>query len=189
MLQLSEAINLLKSHGYRVTKPRPVATRKENGLNAIGRPFSALYDPNYRMRYRTPRLSYGTSTAAGLTGSPCLPGLDGNQARQQSRNFARNFFAKRRSEFVGTTCDGVRPMRAITEHDLVLFTTNTGEFYHLHCQMARGHLSIDGWRDWIRDRVLPLYAKQVEPVTYDYETLRNAAREVRDYYQRHIQEL
>jgi hypothetical protein len=78
--------------------------------------------------------------------------------------------------------------RAIDENDLVLFTTNTSEFYQLHCFMARKCLSLNGWRDWIRDRVLPLYCKQVEPVAYDYETLANAAREVKDYYERHIRE-
>ena len=78
--------------------------------------------------------------------------------------------------------------RLIECEDLVLFTTNTGEFYQLHCLMARKGMSVAGWRDWIRDRVLPLYAKQVEPVDYDYETLANAAMDVKDYYERHISE-
>jgi hypothetical protein len=80
------------------------------------------------------------------------------------------------------------PPRLIEQHDLVLFTTNTGEFYQLHKLMARNNLSVMGWMDWIRDRVLPLYAKQVEPVTYDYDTLINAAREIREYYIQHIHE-
>jgi hypothetical protein len=79
--------------------------------------------------------------------------------------------------------------RAITQRDLTLFTINTGEFYQLHCLMARKNCSVDGWRDWLRDRVLPLYAKQVEPVTYDYDTLINSAREVRDYYANHVTEM
>jgi len=79
--------------------------------------------------------------------------------------------------------------RMIELHDLVLFTTNTGEFYQLHCLMARKRMSVDGWKDWIRDRVLPLYGKQVEPVSYDYETLINAAREIKDYYERHVTEM
>ena len=78
--------------------------------------------------------------------------------------------------------------RTIEKHDLVLFTINTGEFYQLHCLMARGGLSVLGWRDWLRDRVLPLYGKQVEPVNYDYQDLINAAREVKDYYDRHVTE-
>lgn len=78
--------------------------------------------------------------------------------------------------------------RMIEQHDLVLFTTNTGEFYQLHCLMARKNLSVVGWMEWLRDRVLPLYAKQIEPVDYDYDVLINSAREVRDYYDRHIHE-
>jgi len=78
--------------------------------------------------------------------------------------------------------------RNIETHDLVLFTTNTGEFYQLHCLMARKGLSVDGWRDWIRDRVLPLYARQVKPVNCDYQTLANAASEVKAYYDRHVTE-
>jgi len=78
--------------------------------------------------------------------------------------------------------------RNIEQDDLVLFTTNTGEFYQLHCLMARKHMSVDGWKDWLRDRVLPLYAKQVEPVNYDYETLINAAHEIKEYYERHVEE-
>jgi hypothetical protein len=76
----------------------------------------------------------------------------------------------------------------IQRHDLVLFTINTGEFYQLHCLMARRGLDVNGWRDWIRDRVMPLYAKQIEPFNYDYETLANAAREVKEYYDRHVTE-
>ena len=78
--------------------------------------------------------------------------------------------------------------RNIERDDLVLFATNTGEFYQLHCFMARKGLSASGWRDWLRDRVLPLYGKQVEPVNYDYDTLTNAAREIKEYYERHVTE-
>ena len=78
--------------------------------------------------------------------------------------------------------------RMIELHDLVLFTKNSGEFYQLHCLMARNRMSVDGWKDWIRDRVLPLYAKQVEPVSYDYDVLINAARQIKDYYERHVTE-
>jgi len=48
---LFEAITIVKAAGYRVTKPKPKAERPK--LNAIGKPFGANYDPNYRMRYRT----------------------------------------------------------------------------------------------------------------------------------------
>jgi hypothetical protein len=49
-LSLDAAITLLKANGYRVTKPRELAPKP--ALNAIGKPYSALYDPNYRMHYR-----------------------------------------------------------------------------------------------------------------------------------------
>jgi hypothetical protein len=49
-LSLDAAITLLKANGYRVTKPRePKMVRPV--LNAIGKPYSAPYDPNYRMHY------------------------------------------------------------------------------------------------------------------------------------------
>ena len=50
-LSLSEALSLVKAAGYRVTKPKAKAERRM--LNAIGKPYSANYDPNYRMKYRT----------------------------------------------------------------------------------------------------------------------------------------
>jgi hypothetical protein len=79
-------------------------------------------------------------------------------------------------------------MRNIEQHDLVLYAINTSVFYQLHCLMARNNMSVDGWKDWIRDRVLPLYGREIEPVSYDYDTLINSARELRDYYNRHVTE-
>jgi hypothetical protein len=52
---INEAIALLKANGYRVTKPRP-KHKKLLGLNAVGKPYSPQYDPNYKLRYRP---SYG----------------------------------------------------------------------------------------------------------------------------------
>jgi DNA-binding transcriptional regulator YdaS (Cro superfamily) len=58
---VDEAIAFIKAAGYRVTKLR-AARKKSNGqtqspaLNAIGKPFGANYDPNYRMHYKP---SYG----------------------------------------------------------------------------------------------------------------------------------
>jgi hypothetical protein len=40
---------LLKANGYRVSKPR---AKQVVGLNAVGKPYGASYDPNYRMHYR-----------------------------------------------------------------------------------------------------------------------------------------
>jgi hypothetical protein len=51
-LSLAEALAIVKANGYRVSRPRAQAP-KPLGLNAIGKPYGANYDPNYRMRYRT----------------------------------------------------------------------------------------------------------------------------------------
>src|SRR5215471_11459004 len=54
---VDEAIAFIKAAGYRVTKPH-AARKKSNGqtqppaLNAVGKPFGANYDPNYRMNYK-----------------------------------------------------------------------------------------------------------------------------------------
>jgi hypothetical protein len=50
-LSLSEAITIVKTAGYRVTKPKTKAECPT--LNTIGKPFGPNYDTNYRMRYRT----------------------------------------------------------------------------------------------------------------------------------------
>jgi hypothetical protein len=55
-MNLDQAIAVVKAAGYRVTKPRQytIAQRVHGKhLNAIGKPYGANYDPNYRMR--TPR--------------------------------------------------------------------------------------------------------------------------------------
>jgi hypothetical protein len=65
---LASALALVKAAGYRVSAPRAArATARNNGLNAIGRPYSEHFDSNYRMKYKTPRrvACAGTSTAAG----------------------------------------------------------------------------------------------------------------------------
>ena len=58
---LSEAITIVKAAGYRVTKLKAKAKTShgpEKGLNAIGKPYSATYDPNYRMQYRPRSLAF-----------------------------------------------------------------------------------------------------------------------------------
>jgi hypothetical protein len=50
-LSLSDVLTIVKAAGYRVTKPKAKAERRT--LNAIGKPYGANYDPNYRMKYRT----------------------------------------------------------------------------------------------------------------------------------------
>jgi len=47
-MELNQAIELVKSAGYRVSKPKAKAPAPK--LNALGLPMSPLYDPNYRRR-------------------------------------------------------------------------------------------------------------------------------------------
>jgi hypothetical protein len=77
-------------------------------------------------------------------------------------------------------------MRAIEAHDLELFTINTGELYQYHKFLAP--FPVREWRLHLTDRVIPLYSRQVEPVTYDWETIANVAQSLKDYYQRHVAE-
>jgi hypothetical protein len=56
-MSLNEAIAVVKANGYRVSKPK--ATKKvAPRLNAVGRPFSSSYDPNYKMKYKPKRYAY-----------------------------------------------------------------------------------------------------------------------------------
>jgi hypothetical protein len=60
MTNLEHALTVVKAAGYRVSKPRarkPVAPKPTLGLNAIGKPYGASFDPNYRMKYHTPSIS------------------------------------------------------------------------------------------------------------------------------------
>lgn len=54
-MQLEQALATVKAAGYRVTKPKAKKAEKPK-LNALGLPMSASYDPNYKMKYRTPPL-------------------------------------------------------------------------------------------------------------------------------------
>jgi hypothetical protein len=47
-----EMIAALEAQGFRVTKRRgrAIVTAPPLGLNAVGKPYGANYDPNYRMR-------------------------------------------------------------------------------------------------------------------------------------------
>ena len=45
---IQQAITLLRESGYRVTKVTP--RKAVPTLNAVGRPFSPLYDPKYKIK-------------------------------------------------------------------------------------------------------------------------------------------
>ena len=63
-MQLEQALAIVKAAGYRVSKPKAKVVAK--ALNAVGKPYGANYDPNYRMKYRTPRLSRTQSVGIGI---------------------------------------------------------------------------------------------------------------------------
>jgi len=52
MTTIEQAIALLKAEGFRVSKPRAKAPALPM-LNAVGKPLSPLYDPNYRIKHKT----------------------------------------------------------------------------------------------------------------------------------------
>lgn len=56
-MQLEQALAAVKAAGYRVTKPKAKKATAKPKFNALGLPMSASYDPNYKMKYRTPPLS------------------------------------------------------------------------------------------------------------------------------------
>jgi hypothetical protein len=66
-VQLQEALAVVKAAGYRVSKPR-AKKAEASAFNAVGKPYGANYDPNYRMKYRTPPLKRGgQSIGLGVT--------------------------------------------------------------------------------------------------------------------------
>lgn len=62
-MELQQAISVVKAAGYKVSAPRAKAKATRPALNAIGRPFSPLYDPHYRMKYKTPKAPQFIGTA------------------------------------------------------------------------------------------------------------------------------
>jgi hypothetical protein len=65
VLQLNEAIAVVKAAGYRVSKAKAKAAAPK--LNALGLPMSPNFDPNYRMKYRTPPLKRAQHVGTGVT--------------------------------------------------------------------------------------------------------------------------
>jgi hypothetical protein len=64
-MQLEQALAAVKAAGYRVTKPKPKAAKPK--LNALGLPMNPNFDPNYRMKYRTPPLKRAQNVGTGVT--------------------------------------------------------------------------------------------------------------------------
>ena len=52
-------MNNLTQRGFKVSRPKRAKESKgQPRLNAIGKPFSPSYDPNYKMKYRPKRYAY-----------------------------------------------------------------------------------------------------------------------------------
>jgi len=66
-MNIQDAIACLEANGYRVTARKTAKPVKPLGLNAIGKPYSALYDPRYRMKYRTPRYPQRAQSVDGIS--------------------------------------------------------------------------------------------------------------------------
>lgn len=77
----------------------------------------------------------------------------------------------------------------ITARDLVLFATNTGELYETHKTMARTNASFGDWIMHVSVTVMNLYARQVEPCCASLVERRQAADELKAYYERHVEDL
>lgn len=77
----------------------------------------------------------------------------------------------------------------VDAHDLELYAINTGEFYEIHCNLARRFVGTAVWINHLIDRVIPRYCREVEPVWATYATALAAAKELAAYYQQHIKEL
>ena len=69
-MELEQALAVVKSAGYRVSKPRaskPGSLAFLKKLNAVGKPYGENYDPNYRMKYRTPPLKRAQNVNSFIT--------------------------------------------------------------------------------------------------------------------------
>lgn len=54
--QITLAKQILAQAGYTVARAKPRAAKQEAPtLNAVGKPYSPQFDPNYRMKYKPPR--------------------------------------------------------------------------------------------------------------------------------------
>jgi hypothetical protein len=61
-----QAMDILKDAGYRVTKARaPKAKATVPKLNAIGKPYSASYDPRYKIKHKVTPAYVGPRQSIG----------------------------------------------------------------------------------------------------------------------------
>lgn len=76
--------------------------------------------------------------------------------------------------------------RPVEAYDLVLFAQSTGPLYSAHKALVGR--TAPGWRKHVRDRVVPLYYREIEPVYASVKTINSAARDLRRYYEREARE-
>lgn len=70
------AIEFLQASGYHVAKARKPRKTKadvcmeyiaaQDKLNAVGKPYSPSYDPNYRMKHKPPKYAGGYQNLGGM---------------------------------------------------------------------------------------------------------------------------
>ncbi len=67
-LDLVHALEMVKAAGYKISSPRAAKAKTAPALNCLGLPMSPSFDPNYRMKYRTPPIKHGgQSIGLGVT--------------------------------------------------------------------------------------------------------------------------
>lgn len=79
-------------------------------------------------------------------------------------------------------------MREVGAHDLELFAINSGELYERHKALGRGDSMVD-WIEHVRNRVRPLYCRQVERVAMTDDCCFKVAAALKTYYERHVREI
>jgi hypothetical protein len=77
-------------------------------------------------------------------------------------------------------------MREIEAHDLELYAINTGELYQAHKLLAA--FPTKRWVQHIRERVIPRYCREIEPVSASDAVVEVVAGALRNYYKRHMEE-
>lgn len=78
--------------------------------------------------------------------------------------------------------------RLVDANDLHLFAVHTGSLYQKHLRMARNHEPIELWDDHFAHVVVPLYCREIEPVSHTACALCEASEITKAYYERHISE-
>ena len=76
--------------------------------------------------------------------------------------------------------------RSVEAYDLVLYAQSTGPLYSAHKALVGR--TAPGWRKHVRERVIPRYCREIEPVYASLKTINSAARDLRRYYEQQARE-